>query len=124
MRLFHFVPKPLWPALSGPEFHPPSLASEGFVHLSRAHQLAGTLKAHFASVERVLLIEIDPKPLGADLRMEASRGGEDFPHLYRALRRAEILHGWRLSFGPQGLLPPDLEETDAQLALNEFWPRQ
>ena len=90
-RLFHCVPADLGPELRGEQFAPPSLASEGFVDLSFAHQLAGTLQLHFAGQERVLLLELDPERVADELRLEASRNAEDFPHLYRALRPTDLL---------------------------------
>lgn len=101
MRLFHFIPQALWSALHGPAYAPPSLVAEGFIHLSAEHQLAGTLETHFADTAKLLLLELDPKRLGADLRMEVSRGGDEFPHLYRALEAADLLHGWHLRAGPE-----------------------
>jgi pimeloyl-ACP methyl ester carboxylesterase/uncharacterized protein (DUF952 family) len=65
---------------------------DGFIHLSARGQLAGTLAAHFAGVEGLSLLAIDPGrlPAGA-LRWEASRGGRRFPHLYGALPEAAIV---------------------------------
>ncbi len=90
-RLFHLVRAD--DALMGrtPEevledYQAASLETEGFVHLSFADQLSGTLETHFADAERVLLLELNRQAVLADLRLEASRGGADFPHLYRALR--------------------------------------
>jgi uncharacterized protein (DUF952 family) len=96
-RLFHLVEPGAWSAAAPREaWAPASLAREGFVHLSLAHQLAGTLEAHFPAGEALWLLEVDPRPLGAGLRLEPSRDGALFPHLQRALRRAEILGHWRL----------------------------
>ena len=78
----------------------PSLASEGFVHLSFEHQLGGTLETHFADAARVLLLEISRPSVLEDLRLESSRGGADFPHLYRALdtrrREGDVTECWAL----------------------------
>jgi len=97
---------------------PPSLASEGFVHLSFAHQVAGTLDAHYADATEILLVEVDHARAGGDLRLEVSRGGSKFPHLYRGLDRADVLRSWRLSRGPRGWHPPlfggEAEQDDPQ----------
>lgn len=58
---------------------------DGFVHLSTAAQLAGTLAKHFAGRARLVLIAVDAGALGAALRREPARGGELFPHLYGPL---------------------------------------
>ena len=79
------------------DYRAASLETEGFVHLSFAHQLTGTLETHFADADRVLLLEIERDSILGDLRLEASRGGADFPHLYRALRTdSDVLHCWEL----------------------------
>jgi uncharacterized protein (DUF952 family) len=63
-------------------------ARDGYVHLSAAHQVRGTLDRHFARQPHLVLLALMPArlPEGA-LRWEASRGGELFPHLYGELRR-------------------------------------
>ncbi len=62
---------------------------DGFIHLSTGAQLEGTLARHFAGeaglVVAELAVEADPA-----LRWEASRGGADFPHLYRPLLMGDV----------------------------------
>jgi uncharacterized protein (DUF952 family) len=58
---------------------------DGFIHFSEAAQVGETLRAHFAGQQGLLLIGVDRAALGAALRLEASRGGELFPHLYGEL---------------------------------------
>ena len=58
---------------------------DGFIHLSAAHQLAGTLATHFAGQAGLVLLAVDPERLGGDLKWEVSRGGALFPHLYAPL---------------------------------------
>lgn len=59
---------------------------DGFIHFSRAGQVEGTLRKHFAGQLDLLLIGVDAELLGEALRFEPSRGGELFPHLYGVLR--------------------------------------
>lgn len=106
-RLFHFAPLELparWAADPRP-WEPPSLASEGFVHLSFADQLAGTLQAHFQGVRATLLLELERAAVQERLVLEASRGGALFPHLYRALRCEDVLGAWVLRAEPDWELP-------------------
>ena len=63
---------------------------DGYIHLSTAAQLAGTLSKHFAGEDGLTLLAIDTAALG-DLRWEPSRGGALFPHLYRNLTAQDIL---------------------------------
>ncbi|MCP3920858.1 MAG: DUF952 domain-containing protein [bacterium] len=86
-------------------WEPPSLASEGFVHLSHADQLAGTLALHFANCSAVVLLEVDRVRVAADVRLEPSRGRALFPHLYRALDADDVLQTWTLERQGGWVLP-------------------
>lgn len=61
-------------------------ARDGFIHFSLAHQLAGTAAKYFAGRSDLVLVAVDARRLGTSLRLEASRGGELFPHLYATLQ--------------------------------------
>jgi len=61
---------------------------DGFLHFSTAAQLAETLARHYAGRPDLVLIEVDPGPLGDALKWEPSRGGDFFPHLYAPLTPA------------------------------------
>ena len=63
---------------------------DGFVHLSLAEQLPGTLAKHFAEQRDLVLLKVDAAALGGQLRYEVSRGGALFPHLYGALPLAAV----------------------------------
>ena len=105
-RLFHLVAADAWrPGTDA--WTPPGFAREGFVHLSFAAQLPGTLAAHFAGVERAWLVEVELADAAA-LRQEPSRGGALFPHLYRPLALAELARHWELSRADGALSPPSL----------------
>ena len=100
-RLFHFALPVLLHAAraaQAAQWAPASLAGEGFIHLSFAEQLGGTLAAHFVGVPQVLLFEVRLDDRSA-LRVEASRGYALFPHLYRALEWRELAAHWPLA-GP------------------------
>ncbi|HEY3816287.1 MAG TPA: DUF952 domain-containing protein [Polyangiaceae bacterium] len=58
---------------------------DGFIHLSTGVQLAETLRRHFAGQRDLVLVEVDARDLGDDLRWEPSRDGDLFPHLYGVL---------------------------------------
>lgn len=64
---------------------------DGFVHLSRAGQVRGSLDRHFAGqTDLVLLaVRVERLPEGL-LRWEASRGGQLFPHLYGRVAPASV----------------------------------
>lgn len=64
---------------------------DGFIHLSAADQLEGTLARHFAGEAGLVRLALDVAALGDALRWEVSRGGARFPHLYRPLARADVI---------------------------------
>ncbi|WOI56615.1 DUF952 domain-containing protein [Palleronia sp. LCG004] len=80
---------------------------DGYIHLSKADQLEGTLAKHFTDAEEVILCACDAGRLGTALKWEAARGGDLFPHLYRNLERADILWNARLTRGDDGFTLPD-----------------
>ena len=63
----------------------PADLADGFIHLSAADQVAGTLEKHFAGQTDLVLAEIDLAALGDGLKWEQSRGGALFPHQYGVL---------------------------------------
>ena len=63
----------------------PADLADGFIHLSAADQVAGTLEKHFAGQTDLVLAEIDLAALGDGLKWEQSRAGALFPHHYGVL---------------------------------------
>lgn len=59
--------------------------ADGYVHLSTAAQLAGTIDRHFAGQHDLHLAAVDLDAAGSAIRWEVSRGGALFPHLYAPL---------------------------------------
>ena len=74
-----------------------SLKPDGFVHLSFADEIRGTVQTHFGDAADLVLLEIDRERTRDRLRLEPSRGGALFPHLYRALEPADIVREWRVT---------------------------
>jgi beta-hydroxylase len=59
--------------------------ADGFIHLSAADQVKGTLARHFAGQADLVLVEVNLAALGDAVRWEESRGGALFPHIYGVL---------------------------------------
>ena len=59
--------------------------ADGYIHLSTAEQLEGTIARHFAGQSCLMIAEVDLVQFGDAIRWEESRGGELFPHLYAEL---------------------------------------
>jgi uncharacterized protein (DUF952 family)/lysophospholipase L1-like esterase len=79
--LFHIVAPADWP-VDG-EYQPPSLAEQGFVHLSFVDQVEGVANAIYLDAPELVVVELDPTELGVEVRVEDSYGeGVAFPHAY------------------------------------------
>jgi uncharacterized protein (DUF952 family) len=82
----------------------PDDARDGFIHLSRRHQVSGSLARHFARQSDLVLlaVRVQRLPEGA-LRWELSRGGELFPHLYGPLGVASVEQVFELPLDADGV---------------------
>lgn len=76
---------------------------DGYIHLSFAEQVEGTAARHFANRSTLLLIAFRTEDLGDALRLERSRGGALFPHLYAELATASALWEHRMIVGEDGI---------------------
>jgi uncharacterized protein (DUF952 family) len=65
--------------------------ADGYIHLSAADQLQGTLDKHFAGQAGLVIADVDLSALGDGVKWEVSRGDALFPHLYGVLPMAAIL---------------------------------
>jgi len=65
--------------------------ADGYIHFSTAAQAAETAAKHFADISGLVLLAVEADGLGDALRWEVSRGGQDFPHLYRSLRLSDVV---------------------------------
>jgi uncharacterized protein (DUF952 family) len=65
--------------------------ADGYIHLSSAGQLTGTVRKHFAGQEGLVVLAIALNRLSVPVRWEVSRGGQLFPHLYGRLRLADVI---------------------------------
>lgn len=85
-----------------------TVADEGFVHCSFAHQIEGVASRFYADVDELHLLQLDRAAIEADLRIEPPADGIDelFPHVYRPLVVDEIttVTVWRRSGAAWG--PP------------------
>jgi uncharacterized protein (DUF952 family) len=109
MLIFKIFRRPEWNALcaAGQTAGAPVDLADGFVHFSTAAQVAETAARHFADQSDLVLVAAEADALGADLRWEASRGGALFPHLYRVLRKADVVWDKALPLGATGHIFPE-----------------
>lgn len=59
--------------------------ADGYIHLSTADQVQGTLDKHFAGQDDLHIATVDLAILGDSVRWEISRGNALFPHIYADL---------------------------------------
>jgi uncharacterized protein (DUF952 family) len=93
MLIYKILRADEWSALQsqGETLGAPIDLSDGFIHFSTATQAAETAAKHFAGAEGLWLLALDSETLGDALKWEVSRGGAEFPHLYRKMQLSEVL---------------------------------
>ena len=74
--------------------------NDGFIHLSTAQQLAGTLAFYFKDFDSLILLKINTKDFKDEIIFEKAvpagdRSGE-FPHLYGILKVEKIINKWEI----------------------------
>jgi len=85
--IYHVVTEANWQnALQQGFYEAASLATEGFIHTSKAEQVAGVLNRYYQHESNLLLLHIDETKLTAPLKYElAPSVNEEFPHIYGRL---------------------------------------
>lgn len=77
--------------------------ADGFIHLSTATQLAGTIDKHFAGQDDLHVAAVDLSACG-EVKWEESRGGQLFPHLYEPLLLETVVAYGPLERGSDGVV--------------------
>jgi len=78
--------------------------ADGYIHLSTADQLAGTIDKHFAGQDGLHLVAVDLEALGNMVKWEESRGGMLFPHIYGPLTLDVVLDYGPLEYHADGTI--------------------
>ncbi len=113
MQIYKIFLKPEWVELDtkGQTDGAPVDLADGFIHFSTAAQAGETAAKYFSGIDGLMLVAFEAKQMGDDLKWEPSRGGDLFPHLYRALRRDEVLWAKPLPFEKAAhIFPPELTQ--------------
>jgi uncharacterized protein (DUF952 family) len=85
-RIYHITAASAWQtAQEKGQYEHPSLHSEGFIHCSYRDQLAETARVHYREQSNLVLLCLNPALLKSELKVETSRSGAQFPHLYGSL---------------------------------------
>jgi uncharacterized protein (DUF952 family) len=87
MLIYKIINAKAWQsAVQAQIFHGASIdLADGYIHLSTAKQAEETAKRHFHGQTDLLLVAFEAEEFGAQLKWEASRGGDLFPHVYGAI---------------------------------------
>lgn len=98
-RIYHILSTSEWAAACEVgRYAPASLAAEGFVHFSYAHQVERTANGLYRERQDLAVIEVDPALLGEPVVVEDLYGkDEEFPHVYAAIPTAAVVATYRLS---------------------------
>lgn len=109
MMIYKILRRPEWDAFraAGQTAGAPVDLADGFIHFSTSAQVVDTAARHFATETGLVLIAVEAGRLGPALRWEPSRGGQLFPHLYRALRLDEVVWDKSLPLGATGHIFPE-----------------
>ena len=85
--IYHMCRLTEWRAAEAGGSYPGSSqdAADGFIHFSTAAQVAASAAKHRAGQTGLVLLSVDPAPLGEALKWEQARGGDLFPHLHGPL---------------------------------------
>jgi uncharacterized protein (DUF952 family)/quercetin dioxygenase-like cupin family protein len=91
--IFHITTRSAWEAArASGRYEAPSLAAEGFIHLSDLDQVAGVAEARFSGEDDIVVLCAAADRLEAPLIYETSDAGEEtFPHLYGPLNLDAVL---------------------------------
>lgn len=75
---------------------------DGFIHMSTAGQLQGTLDKHYIDGDVVILAAVRLADVAKTVIWEVSRGGAEFPHIYGVLPLSAVEQHWALSQDAKG----------------------
>ena len=91
--IYHVVTTQNWQkALQQGFYEAASLAAEGFIHASKAEQVAGVLERYYKNQVNLLLLHIDETKLIATLKYELAPSiNEEFPHIFGRLNLDAVI---------------------------------
>ena len=91
--IYHVVTQANWQnALQQGFYEAESLEKEGFIHTSKAEQVAGVLERYYQNQSNLFLLYIDETKLTAPLKYElAPSVNEEFPHIFGRLNLEAVI---------------------------------
>ena len=89
------------------QYFPEAFGSEGFIHCSYKHQLAGVIQRFFRGKSGLVLFEIDQTRIDAKIIDENLEGGSElFPHVYGVLPMSAVVGVHDLDRGLSSVTDP------------------
>ena len=112
--IYHITSRISWSAAqTGGLYSADSLASQGFIHCSKADQILRVANSYYADQHGLVILEIDLSKLASQVRWEpgTDKADELFPHIYGPLNLAAVVRVLDFEPGPDGKfhLPDSLE---------------
>ncbi|HMU11662.1 MAG TPA: DUF952 domain-containing protein [Ferruginibacter sp.] len=91
--IYHVLHKQDWQkAVQQGFYEAASLAAEGFIHASKAHQVAGVLDRYFKGRDNLVVLHIDEHKLTSPFTYEFSPSvNEEFPHIFGPMNLDAVL---------------------------------
>jgi uncharacterized protein (DUF952 family) len=119
MNIIHITSRKAWiDATRAGQYSAPSLEAEGFIHASTFKQTLPVAAKFYKGQSGLVLLEIDPKRLGPELKWEPPTGGpppgvpqdDAFPHIYGPINLDAVVQVLDLESDANGdfVLPPSL----------------
>ena len=111
--IYHIAHRGDWEAAAtSGSYEADTLASEGFIHCSEAHQVLGVANRLFQGQRDLVLLRLDPARLTSELRYEPG-GGDVFPHIYGPINASAVVQtiGFPARADGSFELPPEVQAS-------------
>src|SRR5206468_2717403 len=84
--IVHITTREAWEAgLRAGSYRADMLETEGFMHCSLPRQVVASAERHYAGAHGLVLLAIAVDRVQSEVRYEAAKNGEVFPHIYGPL---------------------------------------
>ena len=102
--IYHLTSREAWAAAQDTgEYEAPSLADEGFIHCSADEsQTLRVAERLYAGASGLQVLDVDTSALQAEVKREASRSGEIYPHIYGRINLDAVLRVRDLTLDADG----------------------
>ncbi len=105
--IFHITTRMAWEkAKACGRFDAESLSTEGFIHLSRPHQVLSVANFRFKGVPGLLLLHVNEEKVASPLKYE-SADGDKFPHAYGPLNLDAVIGSYDFLENAAGFIMPE-----------------